>query len=104
MKSYIEYEVLQDFDPNEDEEGEEYVLISKLYIIPEDRGQGKARALLQLTLKEIQELHPEKEIKLAASKSEPDTDLDRLVSFYAKEGFCVEDIPDCPFVLMKKRY
>jgi GNAT superfamily N-acetyltransferase len=103
-KSYIAWEKVIEptFDDEGDEDGElEYVLIDKIWIDPADRGKGKARELLRNAIKEIKQKHPDLEIKLSASgELDKTTDLKKLVDFYEREGFSVDDQDSHSSVMM----
>jgi predicted GNAT family N-acyltransferase len=102
--SYIEWERIIEpvFGDDGDEDGErEYILISKLWIAPAERGSGKARRLLRSAIAEIKRAYPVLDIKLSASgELDKTTDLARLVKFYECEGFTVDDQPDSPSITM----
>jgi len=94
-KSYVSWDTMADEIPEYDEYGQfvdtvtgpEYAVIEKVYVDPSERGQGKARSMLRDTVAEIQSNNPGMPVRLNALSLEPETDLDRLVSFYEGEGF-----------------
>jgi predicted GNAT family N-acyltransferase len=104
-KEYVSYELNTDIDFDEDGneiESEEYVLISRVYVPEEKRGQGVARKIMTEALAEIAKEHPSKTIKIAAYPLEETTDLDRLVDFYESLGFEVSDSTgNCHAVIME---
>lgn len=84
----IETEI--DFDEEGYEvEGEQYVLIEKLFVPAENRGNGIARSLLREAISHARATYPRMVIRLVAEPLDADTDMDRLVAFYESEGFDV---------------
>ena len=94
-QSYISWDITE--EEIFDDEGvcvdaEEYALIEKIFVAPEDRRQGKARAMLRQTIEEIKAKHSGMKIKLAALPFGEDAiDMSDLVAFYESEGFSVEN-------------
>jgi GNAT superfamily N-acetyltransferase len=76
------------------DEDEGAYIIAHLYVPVEERGQGKARAMLRDAIAQMRDEGKANVIKLSAdSKSEdPDDPIDdfALVEFYESEGFEVE--------------
>lgn len=77
-----------------DEEGEvigskEYILIDLVYVPPKLRRQGVAKKLLKNEL--IKMKKKGLPIFLAALPKEKDIDMDQLVEFYERMGFCVDE-------------
>lgn len=85
----------QIWDPVEEDliDGDEYILIDKIYVNPEYRNQGYGKKLLDEALAEIKAEHPRTPIKLVAMPdSGPDEiELEDLVKFYEKNGFSVDE-------------
>jgi predicted GNAT superfamily acetyltransferase len=105
--SFVSWSINSDLiDINEDGEeiySPDYVLIDKVFVPKKKRGKGEARKILAAELVKIAELHPEMTIKLAAYPTEKCVDLDRLVKFYEKMGFSVdEDQAGCHAVIMSR--
>ena len=95
MASYISWDISEDVICNNagEEAGfEEYALIEKIFVEPEDRRQGKARAMLREAVEEIKAKHPRLAIKIAALPFGDDAiEVSDLVDFYESEGFSVEN-------------
>ena len=67
------------------EKSSQYVRIDTLFVNPEDRGQGKGRALLLDAIAEAKTYNLP--IYIVAGMLGFDTDISRLVTFYESEGF-----------------
>lgn len=70
-------------------EGDPYVLIEKLFVPAENRGNGIARRLLREAVAHARATHPGMAIRLVAEPLDASTDMARLVDFYESEGFDV---------------
>lgn len=94
-KAYISYsidtEVLFD-DEGEEVQGDEYWLISKLYVPAGERGQGKARRMLEQAIKDMHQERPDLDIKLWCEAQDSDTDTEMLQGFYESVGFTATGI------------
>jgi GNAT superfamily N-acetyltransferase len=66
-----------------------HVRINYLVVAEADRGKGKGRELLHEAIEEAETY--KLPIYITACALEPSTDISRLVAFYEKEGFTVED-------------
>lgn len=87
----VDAEVIFDED-GEESTGADYVLIEKLYVPVAERGQGKARRMMNEALEEIRAEHPGLTIKVAALPFGDDAlDMIDLVAFYESLGFEVSD-------------
>lgn len=95
MQSYISWDIAEDEIFNEECEvvgNEEYAIIQKIFVAPNERRQGKARAMLREVIAEIKKAHPGMKIKIAALPfGEDPIDMADLVDFYESEGFSVEN-------------
>ena len=95
MQSYISWDIAEDEIFNDECEvvgSNEYAIIEKIFVAPEDRRQGKARAMLREAIAEIKANHPGMAIKVAALPfGEDPIDMADLVAFYESEGFDVEN-------------
>lgn len=93
--AYISWD--EESDPIFDKEGDEignddYILIGKLFIPSELRGQGIGRLLLRDSLKKISREHPGETVRLAALPFDNSPlEMNELVKFYESEGFDVKD-------------
>lgn len=67
----------------------EYVEIHNLYVAPEHRGGGYARALLKSAIALIKKQYPKTEIRIIAHPKEPGIDPDRLKEFYLSLGLVI---------------
>ena len=74
-----------DEDGNECD-GEEYVKIDNLFVKPEFRGQGFARALMLQAIEMIGTQYPGMEIKIVPEPKDETTDFNRLAAFYESLG------------------
>lgn len=84
----IETEIEFDEDGYE-VEGDQYVLIEKIFVPVENRGNGIARRLLREAVSHSRTTHPGMAIRLVAEPLDASTDMERLVAFYESEGFDV---------------
>ncbi len=84
-------------------EEENCYLISHLWVPVAERGQGKARKMLQDAIEEMKAEGKHGEIKLSADSESEDPqdsiDLADLVDFYESEGFSIELA--CEVVIMR---
>lgn len=90
MENYISYCVNEDHDINEDGDcvaTGEYWLIEKVFVQPEQRGQGIARKMMEEAIAEMQAKRPELSIKLWCEAQDKDTDQELLANFYESFGF-----------------
>jgi hypothetical protein len=85
------------FDDEGDEvDGPEFVLIEKVFVPEGSRKKGVGRAILREALREIQENHPDLEVKLSAyplGVGKKAIGLSDLVAFYESEGFVAGESP-----------
>ena len=86
----IETEVLFDEDGCE-YDGDQYVLIEKIWVPESERGQGKGRKMLEQAIDDIRTQHGKITIKIAALPFDSGMEMDDLVAFYESVGFDVED-------------
>lgn len=90
--AFCAYRIVTEIDFDEDGyevEGDSYVLIEKLFVPAENRGNGIARRLLREAVFHARTDHPSMAIRLVAEPLDTETDMDRLVAFYESEGFDV---------------
>ena len=91
-KAFCAYRIETEIDFDEDGyevDGEQYVLIEKLFVPSENRGNGIARRLLREAVSHARATYPGMAIRLVAEPLDADTDMDRLLAFYESEGFDV---------------
>lgn len=100
--SFISWDV--DCEEIYDDEGDvideiEYALIHKIFVVKEERRQGKARKMLLDAIAEIKE-EGHSEVRIAAYPfDDEECDIECLVEFYESVGF--EVIPsECHAVIM----
>ena len=83
---------------------EDCYLIAHLWVAPEERRQGKGRAMVRDAIKEMKAERKHDTIKLSADSSleDPDDpiDLADLVDFYESEGFELEYAGDVVIMSM----
>jgi len=70
---------------------EPFILLDKLYIDPQNRGQGAARQVLKEGLQDMADRHPGMEVKLLAEPLDESTDQIDLVRLYESVGFDVDN-------------
>ena len=86
---YIDFDLYTDeaYDAEGNEiEGAPYIKIDNLFVNPEFRGCGCAKALILLALSEIKACRPSLPIKIVAEPKEDCVDMDRLIAFYDSFG------------------
>ena len=89
-KGFASSEVTRDIDIDDfgDEiEGEPYVLINKVEVPEEHRGQGVGRKLMEKEIAEQSRANPDLPFELAAIPLDDATDVNKLVGFYESMGF-----------------
>ena len=101
--AYISYGIEK--DDIYDDEGDvvrvdEYILICKLWVPLEARGNGLGRKMLTEAILDIKTEKPGMKIKLAADSSE-DMDMERLVAFYESVGFYICEDSNKSYVTME---
>lgn len=87
-------------DEGYESQGEDYVMIDLVYVVPEERGKGIARKMMADEIAKIKKEHPGLTIKLSALPKDDGIDQERLVSFYESIGFMVDDIQETAGVIM----
>ena len=90
MKTYISYGINCEEIYDEDSEvyyGDDYWLISNLFVEKAARGQGVARKLMLEAIAEMKAERPELKIKLVAIPQDDETDIELLGAFYESLGF-----------------
>ena len=70
---------------------EPFILLDKLYIDPQNRGQGAARKVLEEGLQDMAAEHPGMVVRLLAEPLDDLTNSDDLVRLYESVGFDVDD-------------
>ena len=73
---------------------EPFILLDKLYIDPQNRGQGIARKVLQEGLNDMATQHPGMDVRLLAEPLDRETNLSDLVRLYESVGFDIDDYQD----------
>ena len=94
VEAYISWNIDQEIKIDEDgdeTEGDEYVLIEKIWIPVAERGKGKGSEMLKQALEEIREQHPCKVIKVAALPFDDGMEMEELCKWYEKFGFMVDN-------------
>ena len=89
-KGFASSEVTRDIDIDDfgDEiEGDPYVLINKVEVPEEHRGQGVGRKLMEKEIAEQSRANPDLPFELAAIPLDDATDVNKLVGFYESMGF-----------------
>lgn len=80
-------------------------VIAHLWVPVEERGQGKARKMLQEAIEEIKAEGKASQIKLSADSESEDREnpieLADLVAFYESEGFDIEYAGDVVIMAME---
>ena len=90
MKAYVSYGINCEEIYDEDGEvsyGDDYWLISNVFVEKAFRGQGVARKLMIEAIAEMKAERPELKIKLVAIPQDDETDIELLGSFYESLGF-----------------
>ena len=90
MKAFVSYDINCEEIYDEDGEvtyGDDYWLISNVFVEPAFRGQGVARKLMVEVIAEMKAEHPELKIKLVAIPQDDETDIELLGAFYESLGF-----------------
>ena len=90
MKAYVSYDINCEEIYDEDGEvsyGDDYWLISNVFVEKAFRGQGVARKMMIEAIAEMKAEHPELKIKLVAIQQDDETDIELLGAFYESLGF-----------------
>ena len=90
MKAFVSYDINCEEIYDEDGEvsyGEDYWLISNVFVEPAFRGQGVARKMMVEAIAEMKAERPELKIKLVAIPQDDETDIELLGAFYESLGF-----------------
>ena len=90
MKAYVSYDINCEEIYDEDGEvsyGDDYWLISNVFVEPAFRGQGVARKMMVEAIAEMKAERPELKIKLVAIPQDDETDIELLWAFYESLGF-----------------
>ncbi len=90
MKAFVSYDINCEEIYDEDGEvsyGDDYWLISNVFVEKEYRGKGIARKLMIEAIEEMKAERPELKIKLVAIPQDDDTDIELLGAFYESLGF-----------------
>lgn len=90
MKAYVSYDINCEEIYDEDGEvsyGDDYWLISNVFVEKAFRGQGVARKMMIEAIAEMKAERPELKIKLVAIPQDDETDIELLGSFYESLGF-----------------
>lgn len=90
MKAYVSYDINCEEIYDEDGEvsyGDDYWLISNVFVEPAFRGQGVARKMMVDAIAEMKAERPELKIKLVCMSQDDDTDQEKLAKFYESLGF-----------------
>ena len=90
MKAYVSYDINCEEIYDEDGEvsyGDDYWLISNVFVEPAFRGQGVARKMMVEAIAEMKAERPELKIKLVATPQDDETDIELLGAFYESLGF-----------------
>ena len=90
MKAYVSYDI--NCEEIYDEEGEvsygdDYWLISNVFVEKALRGQGVARKMMIEAIAKMKDERPELKIKLVAIPQDEETDIELLAAFYESLGF-----------------
>jgi len=73
---------------------EPFILLDKLYIDPQNRGQGAARQVLKEGLQEMADQYPGMDVRLLAEPLDRSTNQSDLVRLYESVGFDVDNYQD----------
>lgn len=90
MKAYVSYGINCEEIYDEDGEvsyGDDYWLISNVFVEPAFRGQGVARKMMVEAIAEMKAERQELKIKLVAIPQDDETDIELLGAFYESLGF-----------------
>lgn len=90
MKAFVSYDINCEEIYDEDGEvsyGEDYWLISNVFVEKQCRGKGVARKLMLEAIDEMRKERPELKIKLVCMAQDDETDQEKLASFYESLGF-----------------
>ena len=90
MKAFVSYDINCEEIYDEDGEatyGDDYWLISNVFVEPAFRGQGVARKMMVEAIAEMKAERPELKIKLVAIPQDDETDVELLGAFYESLGF-----------------
>ena len=90
MKAFVSYDINCEEIYDEDGEvtyGDDYWLISNVFVEPAFRGQGVARKLMTEAIAEMKAERQELKIKLVAIPQDDETDIELLGAFYESLGF-----------------
>ena len=90
MKAFVSYDINCEEIYDEDGEvtcGDDYWLISNVFVEPAFRGQGVARKMMVEAIAEMKAERPELKIKLVAIPQDDETDIELLGAFYESLGF-----------------
>ena len=90
MKAFVSYDINCEEIYDEDGEvtyGDDYWLISNVFVEPAFRGQGVARKLMTEAIAEMKAERPDLKIKLVAIPQDDETDIELLGTFYESLGF-----------------
>jgi len=81
----------------------EYVMVEKIWVPAELRGNGLGRKMMAEALDEIEAKYPGMTIKLAALPFDGGMDMNSLVDFYESFGFEVEDAYGHAVIMAKQK-
>ena len=90
MKAYVSYDINCEEIYDEDGEvsyGDDYWLISNVFVEKAFRGQGVARKMMIEAIAKMKDERPELKIKLVAIPQDDETDIEFLGAFYESLGF-----------------
>ena len=90
MKAYVSYDINCEEIYDEDGEvsyGDDYWLISNVFVEKAFRGQGVARKMMIEAIAKMKDERPELKIKLVAIPQDDGTDIELLGAFYESLGF-----------------
>ena len=90
MKAFVSYDINCEEIYDEDGEvtyGEDYWLISNVFVEPAFRGKGVARKMMVEAIAEMKAERPELKIKLVVIPQDDETDIELLGAFYESLGF-----------------
>ena len=90
MKAFVSYDINCEEIYDEDGEvsyGDDYWLISNVFVEPSFRGQGVARKMMVEAIAEMKAERPKLKIKLVAIPQDDETDIELLGAFYESLGF-----------------
>ena len=90
MKAYVSYDINCEEIYDEDGEvsyGDDYWLISNVFVEKAFRGQGVARKMMIEAIAKMKAERPDLKIKLVAIPQDDETDIELLGAFYESLGF-----------------